>query len=195
MFEFFVAVCLVLLVGGLATVGLICGLVWMGWRRLRRYPLVAAGRVVVQGALALHEHRVQLPANRTAALRSLRMGHQQRRLRQRVQAAERSGAYLGEVTGLLPRLEAEGRRIRGGLASPTARPEALTQADRHLQTLADLSAAVDGATMTASADGSLQNDARDAALGVHLRNAAYAELISATSPASATDRSLTEAAH
>jgi hypothetical protein len=95
----------------------------------------------------------------------------------------------------LPRLEAEGRRIRTGLASPTARPEALTQADRHLRTLADLSAAVDGATIAASSDDSLQNEARDAALGVHLRNAAYAELISATSPAGGSDRPLTEAAH
>lgn len=195
MFEFFVAVCLVLMVGGLAMVGLICGVVWFGWRRLRRYPLVAAGRVAVQGALALNAHRVQLPANRKAALRSLRVGHQQRRLRQRVQVAERSGAYLGEVTGLLPRLEAESRRIRSGLASPTARREALTRADRHLQTLADLSAAVDGATITASSDGSLHNDARDAALGVHLRNEAYAELISATSPARDSARPLSNAAH
>jgi hypothetical protein len=182
MFEFLTVVFLVMVVGGFAMVGLILGALWLGWRRLRRHPLVATGRMAVEGALAVSVLRGQLTANPKGALRSMRLGRQQRRLRHRVQSAERAGAYLGDIPGLLPRLEDEGRRIRAALASPTASVEVLTQADHHLSRLAELSAAVDGTTTVSSSDEYLSDDVREAALGLRLRNAAYAELMATNVP-------------
>jgi hypothetical protein len=194
MFEFLTIMLLLFLVGGLVTACLVMSAVWLAWRRLRRHRLVATGRLAVNGVVALTAYRGQLMGNPRSAVRSLRLSNQQHRLRHRVLAAERSGADLGEVSGLLPRLEAEGKRIRTALAQPSPGPEVLAQADRHLAALAEMSAAVDGTMTSSYADEHLLGDVRNATLGLRLRKDAYAELTAETDPTRSRDRSLTEGA-
>jgi hypothetical protein len=95
--------------------------------------------------------------------------------------ARRAGVHLGDVPALLPRLEAEGRRIRAGLAqlvgSSATASDLRARADRHLATLADVSEAVAAAARMPTADESLARDAEEAALGLRLHAAAYTELL------------------
>src|SRR4051812_14316360 len=78
--------------------------------------------------------------NRSAALQALRISREQRLLRQRVTDAQRSGVHLGDVPAVLPRLEAEGRRLCAGLSqlvgSTATGHELRVEADHHLATLA-----------------------------------------------------------
>src|SRR3954449_1674282 len=89
---------------------------WLLFRRRRRSRLVATVQVVVAGgALVRPACRPAAMRNRTAALRVLRLTRAQRVLQQRVADAARTGAYLGDVAPVLPRLQAETDRIRTGL--------------------------------------------------------------------------------
>jgi hypothetical protein len=105
----------------------------------------------------------------------------QRALRERTVAAQRAGAPVGDVPALLPRLEAEGDRIRAELGrlvgSSVPGQELRARADRHLATLADLTQAVDTAARLPAQDEQLARDAEEAALGLRLHAAAYAELV------------------
>jgi hypothetical protein len=183
MLEFLTVVGLVVLL----VVGVLVTSAWLTLRRIRRSRLVALGaRAVGDALLGLTACRLRHTPNRGAALRALRISREHRLLRQRVAAALRSGAYLGDVPTLLPRLEAEGRRLRAALGrlvgSPVAGRDLLAQADRHLATLTDLLEAVDSATSVPAIDDSLAREAEDAALGLRLHNAAYAELMTSADP-------------
>jgi hypothetical protein len=157
---------------------------WLVLRRIRRSRLLAVGaQAMADGLLALTALRVRRTPHRGAALRAVRLSRGHRLLRQRVAAAQHCGAYLGDVPALLPRLEAEGARLRAALGrlvgSPAAGHELLAQADRHLATLADLTEAVDGATAVPTAYDGVAREAEEAALGLRLHSAAYAELMAA----------------
>lgn len=178
MLEFLTAVGLIVLlvVGVLLTAG------WLALRRVRRSRLVAAGtQAVADGLLVLAAVRPRSTPHRGAAVRALRLSRAHRLLAQRVAAAQQSGAYLGDVPALLPRLEGEGRRLRASLGrlvdSPAVDRDVYVQADRHLATLADLTEAVDGAAAAPQADQALTREAEEAALGLRLHCAAYAELM------------------
>ena len=151
-------------------------------RRIRRSRLVATGREPVSdGRLAITASRVGRSPGRAAALRGLQLSRQHRLLRQRLTAAQQAGAYLGDVPEVLPRLEAEGRRLRAALRqaalSPVpAAPELLARTDRHLRALAAVSEAVGTAIALPASESTVAGDAEDAALALRLRNAAYAEL-------------------
>ena len=178
MLEFLTVVGLVVLL----VVGVLVTSAWLMLRRIRRSRLVAFGTQAVGDAfLGLTACRLRPTPHRGAALRALRISREHRLLRQRVTAAQRSGAYLGDVPTLLPRLEAEGRRLRaalGGLVgSPVAGHELQAEADRHLATLADLAEAVSGAASAPAADDGLAREAEEAALGLRLHTAAYTELM------------------
>jgi hypothetical protein len=119
--------------------------------------------------------------NRAAALQALRLSRAHRLLRQRVGEAQAVGAYLGDVPAVLPRLEAEGSRIRAELGrlvgSARAGHDLSARADRHLRTLADLTEAVGEAVSVPAADESLAREAEEVALGLRLHTAAYTELM------------------
>src|SRR4051794_39500953 len=172
MLEFLTVVGLVVLL----IVGVLVTTAWLALRRIRRSRLVAVGtQAVADGLLALTACRPRRTSNRGAALRALRISREHRLLRQRIIAAQRSGAYLGDVPALLPRLEAEGRRLHAALGrlvgSPAAGHDLLAQADRHLATLADLAEAIGGATSLPAADDGLAREAEEAALGLRLHTA------------------------
>lgn len=151
-------------------------------RRVRRSRLVATGRdLVADGRLAITAAGRRGSAGRPAALRGLQLSHAHRLLRQRVAAAQQAGAYLGDVPDVLPRLEHEGRRLRGALGQaalspvPPA-PELLDRTDRHLRALAAVSQAVGTATVLPAAESTVADDAEEAALALRLHAAAYTEL-------------------
>jgi len=183
MLEFLSAVGLVVLL----VVAVLVTAVWLALRRIRRSRVVAAGtRAVADGLLALTVVRPRPTADRGAALQALRISREHRLLRQRVTAAQRSGAHLGDVPGLLPRLEAEGRRLQAALGrfagAPGARGDLFARADRHLATLADLTEAVGAAISVPPADDALAQEAEEAALGLRLHAAAYTELVTPGDP-------------
>jgi hypothetical protein len=175
----------------LLVLGALVTTTWLVLRRIRRSRLLAVGtlavatgtQAVADGLLALSACRMRPTPNRGAALRALRISREHRLLRQHVAAAQRSGAYLGDVPALLPRLEAEGRRLRGALGrlvgSSAAGHDLLAQADRHLATLADLTEAVGGAAALPPADDALARETEEAALALRLHTAAYSELMAA----------------
>ena len=201
MLEFLTAIGLVVVL----VVGVLVATVWLVLRRIRRSRLVAVGRqavvvgteVVADGLLALSALRLGSPRHRGAAQRALRLSREHRLLRQRVAAAQRAGAYLGDVPALLPRLEAEGRRLQaalGGLVgSPSAGHDLLTRADRHLATLADLAEAVGRAESVPEAFDGLAREAEEAALGLRLHTAAYTELLAMDGADRATHSPLADA--
>src|SRR3954468_18835853 len=161
----------VIAVAGLLVLGVLATAVWRLYRRLRRSRLITAARTVVAvGAPLLATCRPAAIRNPAAALRLLRLSRAQRGLRRRVADAARTGAYLGDVPAMLPRLQAETDRIRAGLgrlpgaANPTGR-ELLAAADRHLATLGDLSDAVATTLALPAADGPLTQEAEEAARG------------------------------
>jgi hypothetical protein len=168
---------------------LVVTLAWLAVRRIRRSRPVARGaqalalgtQVVADGLLALGAARPGPAPNRQAGLQALRISWEHRVLRQRIAEAQRAGVHLGDVPALLPRLEAEGRRLRTGLrqlATTSAAGHALeADADRHLATLADVRGAVAAATRVPTADATLAEDAQEAALGLRLHAAAYSELM------------------
>jgi hypothetical protein len=177
MLEFLTVAVLAVLV----IVGLLVTALWLAVRRIRRSRLVVAGtQLVADGLLAVTACRPRPTPHRAAALEALRISRAHRLLRERITAAARAGAHLGEVPALLPRLEAEGRRIRGGLSrlvgSTAGGHDLFVAADRHLATLADLTEAVDAAARTPVRDEFLARDAEEAALGLRLHHAAYTEL-------------------
>jgi hypothetical protein len=164
-------------------VGLLGVLAWRVVRRVLRSRLVTTGtQMVADGVLTLAACRPRPVPNRVAALHAVRVSRGHRLLRQRVAEAQRAGAYLGDVPSVLPRLEAEGRRIREGLGrlvgSAATGHDLYSQADSHLRTLADLTEAVSGAMTVPGADETLARDAEEAALGLRLHAAAYSELMS-----------------
>jgi hypothetical protein len=180
----------------LLVVCLVVTAAWLAVRRVRRSRPVARGaqavaigtqvvavgtQVVADGLLALNAARPGATPNRGAALQALRISWEHRALRQRVAEAQRAGVHLGDVPALLPRLEAEGRRLRTALRQlvGTAAPgHALAaDADRHLATLADVREAVAAAARVPTADETLAQDAQEAALGLRLHAAAYSELM------------------
>jgi hypothetical protein len=178
MLEFLtVALLLVLVLLGLLVTG-----AWLTVRRIRRSRLVTtATRLVADGMLTAPALRLRPTPNRAAALHALRISRAHRLLRQRVDLARAGGAYLGEVPELLPRLEAEGRRLRselGRLIGTTAAGHELAErVEGHLRMLADLTESVDGAASVPAADGSLAREAEEAALGLRLHTAAYTEMM------------------
>jgi hypothetical protein len=172
----------VLAVMALLLVTLVVTAAWLTVRRVRRSRLVAvATQAVSDGMLALTAARLRPTPNRTAALQAVRIAREHRLLRLRVADARRAGVHLGDVPALLPRLEAEGRRIRAGLAqlvgSMAIGHDLRARADRHLATLADVSEAVAAAARVPTADDSLTREAEEAALGLRLHAAAYTELL------------------
>jgi hypothetical protein len=182
MLEFLTVLGLVVLL----VVAVIVTTVWLVLRRIRRSRLVAVGtQAVADGLLALTAFRLRPTLHRGAALRGLRISREHRLLRDRVAAAQCSGAYLGDIPALLPRLEAEGRRLRAALGrlvgSPAAGHDLLAQADRHLAMLAELTEAMGDAASAPAADDALAREAEEAALGLRLHTAAYTELMAADS--------------
>lgn len=178
MLEFLIVVALV----GLLLTGVLVGTAVLLLRRLLRSRLVlAATDLVTDGVLAVSACRPRATPNRAAALRALRVSRAHRLLRERVAVAQRAGAHLGDVPTVLPRLEAEGRRLRVALGrlvgSTAAARDLLDRADRHLATLADLTEVVDAAAEAPAADDTLARDAEEAALGLRLHTAAYTELM------------------
>jgi hypothetical protein len=166
----------------LLVVGVLVTTVWLALRRIRRSRLVAVGtQAVADLLLAFTACRPRPTPQRSAALRALRISREHRLLRQHVVAAQRSGAYLGDVPALLPRVEAEGRRLQAALGrlvgSPAADRDLLAQADRHLVVIGDLTEAVRGAASVPAADDALAREAEEAALGLRLHAAAYSELM------------------
>jgi hypothetical protein len=166
----------------LSLVGLLVTVTWLTLRRVRRSRLVAtAAHLLADGLLTLPALRPGPTPNRAAALHAVRISRGHRSLRQRVAEAQAAGAHLGDVPAMLPRLEAEGRRIRAELGrlvgSTTPGLDLFARADRHLRTLADLTEAVTGAVSVPQADESLVREAEDAALGLRLHAAAYTELM------------------
>jgi hypothetical protein len=151
-------------------------------RRVRRSRLVATGRdLVSDGRLALTASGLRGSPGRAAALRGLQLSREHRLLRQQVAAAQQAGAHLGDVPKVLPRLEAEGRRLRAALGqaalSPVpAPPELLARTDRHRRALAALSEAVGTATALPATESTVAADAEEAALALRLHTAAYTEL-------------------
>ena len=177
MLEFLAVTALVVLV----LVGLLLTGVWLVLRRIRRSRLVAAGtRLYADGVLAVAACLPRPVPHRAAAVLALRVSRAHRLLRQRVHAAQQAGAHLGDVPAVLPRLEAEGRRVHGGLSrlvgSAAPGDALLDRADRHLAALADLIEVVDSAARVPSPDEGLARDVEEAALGLRLHTAAYAEL-------------------
>ncbi|MEU2348505.1 hypothetical protein [Modestobacter sp. NPDC049651] len=171
----------VLAVSVLLVLGVLTTAVWTGVRRVRRSRLVVTGRdLASDGAAVLAACRPGATPHRGAAVRAVRIAREQQLLRQRVDSARRAGAHLGDVPDLLPRLEAEGRRLRTALGQlvgvPVAGDELLARADRHLATLADLSAAVATAVVP-PADEDLAQEAADAARGLRAHRAALDELL------------------
>lgn len=178
MFEF-VAVLLVVV---LLMVTLTVTTAVLAVRRVRRSRLVATGREMISdGRLAITASGLRGSPGRPAALRGLQLSRQHRLLRQRVAAARQAGSYLGDVPEVLPRLEAEGRRLRAALGQaalspvPPA-PELLARTDRHLRALAAVSEAVGTATALTAIESTAAGDAEEAALALRLHTAAYAEL-------------------
>jgi DNA-binding helix-hairpin-helix protein with protein kinase domain len=154
---------------------------WLTVRRVRRSRLVTVGRdLATDGAAVLAACRPGATPNRTAALRAVRIAREHQLLRQRVERARRAGAHLGDVPELLPRLEAEGRRLRTALGQlvgvPASDAALAARADRHLATLADLSVAVAAATALPTADETLAQEAADAAAGLRVHHEAVTEL-------------------
>ncbi|NYJ08064.1 hypothetical protein [Petropleomorpha daqingensis] len=186
MLEFLTVVGLVVLL----IVTVLVTTVWMALRRIRRSRLVATARTAIAvGTPLLAAHRPSAVRNPAAALRVVRLTRAQWALRRAVTDATRTGAYLGDVPAVLPRLQAETDRIRTGLsrlpdaATPAAR-ELLAAADRHLATLSDLTDAVAATQALPAAEGTLSHEAADAAHGLRLYAAAYAELLGGpTAPA------------
>lgn len=180
MFEFLTVLLVVMLLVGTLTVATAV----LAVRRVRRSRLVATGRELVSdGRLAVIASRFRGSPGRAAALRGLQLSREHRLLRQRVAAAQRAGAYLGDVPEVLPRLEVEGRRLRMALGqaalSPVpAAPELLARTDRHLRALAAVSEAVGTATALPATESTVAGDAEEAALALRLHTAAYAELTS-----------------
>jgi len=177
MLEFLIVVALV----GLLLTGVLVGTAVLLLRRLLRSRLVlAATDLVTDGVLAVSACRPRATPNRAAALRALRVSRAHRLLRERVAVAQRAGAHLGDVPTVLPRLEAEGRRVHSGLSrlvgSAAPGDELLDRADRHLAALADLIEVIDSAARVPSPDEGLARDVEEAALGLRLHTAAYAEL-------------------
>jgi hypothetical protein len=172
----------VLAVTGLLLVALVVTGAWLAVRRVRRSRLVRfASQTVSDGLLTLNAARLGSAPNRGAALQAVRISREHRLLRQRVVEAQSAGVHLGDVPALLPRLEAEGRRLRAGLSqlagSTAAGHDLRARADRHLAALADVREAVAAATRVPTADDSLAREAEEAALGLRLHAAAYAELM------------------
>jgi hypothetical protein len=171
----------------LVFVGLIVTGAWLTVRRIRRSRLVAtATHLVADGMLTAPALRLRPTPNRSAALHALRISRAHRVLRQRVAQARTAGVYLGEVPAVLPRLEAEGHRLRaelGRLIGTSAAGDQLSaRAESHLRTLADLTESVDGAAAVPAADESLAREAEEAALGLRLHTAAYKEMLALGTP-------------
>jgi len=174
----------VLAVWMLLVVALVGTAAWRTVRRVRRSRLVTAGRdLAADGAAVLAACRPGPTPNRRAAALAVRITREHQLLRQRVERARRAGAHLGDVPALLPRLEAEGRRLRTALGQlvgvPVADAELVVRADRHLATLAELTAAVAATTAAPPADESLAQEAEDAARALRLHRDALAELTDA----------------
>ncbi|SFL86415.1 hypothetical protein [Geodermatophilus ruber] len=176
----------VIAVAGLLVLGLLTAAAWLLFQRLRRSRLTTTARTVVAvGPLILATCRPATVRNPVATLRMLRLTRAQRELRRRVGDGVRTGAYLGDVPAMLPRLQAETDRIRIGLgrqpgaATPAGR-QLLAAADRHLATLTDLSDAAAATLALPAAEGTLSQEAEEAAHGLRLYAAAYAELTGPT---------------
>jgi hypothetical protein len=183
MMEFLAVLAVVVLL----VVCLLVTVAWMTVRRVRRSRLVAIGtQAVADGMLALTAARLRPTPNRAAALRAVQISREHQVLRQRVTAAQRAGVHLGDVPMVLPRLEAEGRRLRAGLGqlvgSTAAGQDLWADSDRHLATLTDVNEAVAAASRVPTPDTSLARDAQDAALGLRLHAAAYDELMRGSRP-------------
>lgn len=168
---------------GLLVLGLLSAAAWRLVRRLRRSRLITTAHTVVAvGAPLLAAGRPAGADARAAVLAVLRMTGSQRALRRRVAAAARTGAYLGDIPAMLPRLQAETARISTGLchlgstATPGS-PDLLAAADRHVVVLTNLSDAVAATLALPPAGDTLSQEAVDAALGLRLYAAAYAEFV------------------
>jgi hypothetical protein len=177
----------VLALVALLLLGVVVAVGWLALRRIRRSRLVAAGmQLAADGVLVVSACRPRPTPHRAAALQALRVTRAHRVLRERIAVAERAGAHLGDVPALLPRLEAEGRRLRDGLGrlvgSTAAAADLLAAAEAHLATLADLTEVVDAAGRTPARDEHLARDAEEAALALRLQTAAYTELTAADVP-------------
>jgi hypothetical protein len=175
--EFLTVAAVVVLVGA----GLLVLTLWRLVRSIRRSRLLLAGRRLAgDGRFAVAACRPGPVPHRAAARRALRVSRAQRQLRERVTAALRVGADLGEVPSVLPRLEAEGERIRAGLGrlvgSVSDGRALLEEAERHLATVAELTEVVDAAAGVQAVDRTLGRDVEEAAMALRLRIAAHAEL-------------------
>ena len=179
MLEFLTVVGLVVLL----VVAVLVTTVWLALRRIRRSRLVAVTRsAIAVGAPLVANVRPAVSRNPAAAVRVLRLGRAQQVLRRSVADGARTGAYVGDVPAMLPRLQAETDRLRTALGrlpstAGSAARDLLAAADRHLGTLRDLTDAVTATCTLPVAESTLSHEAEEAARGLRLYAAAYAELM------------------
>ncbi|MGY1745551.1 hypothetical protein [Blastococcus sp. SYSU D00695] len=168
---------------------------WLVVRRVRRSPLAArarevtarAGELGAQGATALAARRLPPGERREAAELQLQLQRARPELRRQVEAAQASGAHLGEVPALLPALEAEGSRLEQCLRQQTLAPspgcaDVLTEARAHLDMLGDVADAVRQAERVQPVTGRLPGDVADAVAALRAHTDAYRELTSPAPP-------------
>ena len=159
---------------------------WLVVRRVRRSPLVARARDLgAQGATAataVAARRLPPGPRRTAAELQLDIARGRDRLRRQVATAGAAGAHLGDVPALLPSLEAEGARLeqllrQRALAPDTAdRTHLEVEARRHLDTLANASAAVLDAERAVAGAARAAGEVDSAVEALRAHTAAYREL-------------------
>ncbi len=156
--------------------------VWLLVRAVRRSRALAVAREVGSyGAMVVTLCRTRSAPDRDSAALALRVSRAHARLRRQLALAERSGAHLGDVPALLPRLQAEGNRIATALRQlavvPTPAGGRLREEARvHLAAVADLESAVQESVLATATDELLARDVEDAAVALRCRAAAHAEL-------------------
>jgi hypothetical protein len=161
---------------------------WLVWRRIQRSSAMALAREAAgYGGMAVTAWRLRSAPDRSTAALALQISRAHARLRHQLTVAQRSGADVGDVPALMPRLQAEGVRIGSGLRSVAVLPSASTprlldEARVHLSAVEDLGDAVRTATLTSAADGTLVRDAEEAAMALRCRATAYEELITPAPP-------------
>ena len=163
---------------------------WLVVRRVRRSPLVTRSRELasrgrelgLHGATAVAARRLPPGHRRSAAELQLEVLRSRERLRQQVATARAAGAHLGDVPGLVPSLEAEGRRLeqrlrqRSLVADPADGADPEPEARAYLTMIADVCDAVSQAERAVSPGAGRPTDVADAVSALRAHTTAYQEL-------------------
>lgn len=169
----------------LAVAGVVTGGVLLTRRAVRAVqasPTLRRGRELTQHAgTALAVVRSPGSTDRSSAALAARITGAGMGLQREVAAARRSGAHLGDVPDVLPRLTDEGyalgRALRGEAAAPTGRCAELHEAARaHLAAVAEVTAAVRTSAALPAAHGSAAGEAARAAADLRAYADAYRDL-------------------